>query len=51
MRTRKRNYTNELTYKIDLENETYGCWGGGEEEEEGTVREFGMDMDTLVHLK
>lgn len=51
MRTRKRNYTNELTYKIDLENETYEGWGWGEEEEEGTVREFGMDMDTLVYSK
>ena len=37
--TGKRNYTKELTYKIDLENETYGCWwgvgGGGGRDSEG----------------
>ena len=48
----KRNYTNELTYKIetliDLENKLMLLGGrvGG-----GTVREFGMDMCTLLYLK
>ena len=31
---------------------TYGCWRGSEEWEGiGIVREFGMDMCTLLHLK
>ena len=48
----KRNYTNELTYKtetlIDLENKLMLLGGrvGG-----GSVREFGMDMCTLLYLK
>ena len=29
--------------------QTYGYWGKGWRE--GTVREFGMDMDTLLYLK
>ena len=52
MESLKRNATNELIYKTekdsDSENEFvvargYG-WG------EGTVREFGMDMYTLLYL-
>ena len=31
---------------------TYGCWGrGGEEWEEGLLRQFGMDMHTLLYLE
>ena len=47
----KRNNTNEL-YKEMKQKEThrlreqiYGCWG------EGIVREFGMDMYTVLYLK
>ena len=45
----KRNDTNELTYKAERDSQTkkrtYGCWG------EGIVREFGMVMCTLLHLR
>ena len=44
----ERNATNELTKKKEthrLRKQTYGCWG------EGIVREFGMDMCTLLYLK
>jgi hypothetical protein len=47
----KRNNTNEL-YKETKQKEThrlreqiYDCWG------EGIVREFGMDMYTVLYLK
>ena len=32
-----------------LRKRTYGCWGYGQGE--GIVREFGMDMYTLLDLK
>ena len=44
----KRNYTNELTKQKEthrLREGIYGC------REEGIVREFGMDMYTLLYLK
>jgi len=44
----KRNHANGLTEQKEthrLREWTYGCWG------EGTVREFGMDMYTLLYLK
>ena len=48
----KRNYTNKLTYKTEthrLKEPSHGCQGS--KREEGTVREFGTDMYTLLHLK
>ena len=45
----KRNYINELTYKSERDSQTseqtYGYQGGG------IVREFGVVMYTLLHLK
>ena len=44
----ERNDTNELTYKTEthsVRERTYDCQG------EGIVREFGMDMYTLLYLK
>ena len=41
----RRNDTNRLR----LREQTYGYWGKGWRE--GTVREFGMDMYTLLYLK
>ena len=49
----KRNDTYELTRQQKeshrFREQTYGCQGGGCGE--GIVREFGMDMDTLLYLK
>ena len=47
----KRNYIIELTYKIetDLENEFMVASGDGKGER--VVREFGLDMYTLLYLK
>ena len=48
MQTLKRKDTSEFTYQTEtdrLRKQTYGCWG------EGIVREFGMNMYTLLHLK
>ena len=49
----KRNDTNELTSKIGRDREgTYGYQGeAGGRMGERTVREFGMDMCTLLYLK
>ena len=47
-----RNDINELTKQEEthgLREWTYGCWGT--EWEEGIVREFGMDMYTVLYLK
>ena len=42
----KRNDMHELTYKRETHREgTYGC------QEKGIVREFGMDMYTLLYLR
>ena len=42
----KRNYMNEITYKTETHREgTYGYQG------KGIVREFGMDMYTLLYLR
>ena len=45
----KRNYINELTYKSERDSQTseqtYGYQGGG------IVREYGVVMYTLLHLK
>ena len=51
MRNLKRNDTNELIFKMetDLGNEMMAT--KGEKWEEGIVREFGMDMYTLLYLK
>ena len=51
MRNLKRNDTNELIFKMetDLGNEMMAI--KGEKWEEGIVREFGMDMYTLLYLK
>ena len=51
MRNLKRNDANELIYKMEtnLGNEMMAA--KGEEWEEGIVREFGMDMCTLLYLK
>ena len=43
----KINVTNELTYKTERDSQTYGCWGEGCGE--GIVREFGMDMYTVLY--
>ena len=48
----KRNDTNELTKRKGtrrLREQTYGCWR--ECCGEATVREFGMDMYTLLYFK
>ena len=48
----KRNDTNELTKQKEthrLGEQTYGCWGEGRGE--GILREFGVDMYTLLCLK
>ena len=48
----KRNNANELTEQKEthwVREWVNGCWGKGREEE--TVREFGMDMYTLLYLK
>ena len=34
-----------------LREQTYGCWVVGGEWRRGIVREFGMDMYTLLSLK
>ena len=52
MRNLKRNATNELTKQIQdhrLREGTYACQGEGLGE--GTVKELGMDMSTLLYLK
>ena len=51
MRNLKRNDANELIFKMetDLGNEMMAT--KGEKWEEGIVREFGMDMYTLLYLK
>ena len=49
----KRNDTNELTKQKEtqrLREQTYG-WQQGYKWWEGIVREFGMDMRTLLYLK
>ena len=46
------NDTDELTKQKEthrLREQTYGCWG--EEWGEEIVREFGMDLYTLLYLK
>jgi len=47
MQNLERNDINEFIYKTDFENKEcqWGRIGGG------TVREFGMDMYTLLYLK
>lgn len=49
----KRNDTNELAYKIERDSQTLrkNLWLPGEEWGEGIVREFGMDLHTLLYLK
>ena len=49
---KKKNDTNEQTKKKEtqrLREQNYGCWG--EEWGEEIVREFGMDLYTLLYLK
>ena len=42
----KRNDMNEITCKTETHRVgTYGCWG------KGIVREFGLDMYTLLYLR
>ena len=45
----KRNYTNELIYETDLKNALMVV--RGEEQGEGIVREFEINMYTLLYLK
>ena len=48
----KRSDTNELANRnrlTDLENELMVARGWGDDEGEGRVREFGIDMYTLLH--
>ena len=49
----KRNGTNELMYKTETDTQTsrINLWLLGERMEGGTVREFGMDMYSLLYLK
>jgi len=52
----KRNDTNELIYKTARDSQTqrmklYLLWLGGGRMGEGIVREFGMDMYTLLYIK
>ena len=49
----KRNDTNELTYKIEIDSQTrrMNLWLPGEGCGEGIVREFGIDMYTMLYLK
>ena len=47
----KRNYINELTYKIETDSENEFMVASGEGKGERVVREFGMDMYTLPYLK
>ena len=47
----KRNYINELTYKIETDLENEFMVASGEGKGERVVREFGMDMYTLLYLK
>ena len=44
----KRNDTNELSYKTDLENDLMVSWG---RMGEGIVKEFGINKYTLLYLK
>ena len=44
----KRNDTNELSYKTDLENDLTVSWG---RMGEGIVKEFGINKYTLLYLK
>ena len=52
----KRTDTNELIYKTARDSQTqrtklYLLWVGGGRMGEGIVREFGMDMYTLLYIK
>ena len=49
----KRNYINELTYKIEIDSQTsrISLWWLGEGWREGIVREFGIDIYTLIYFK
>ena len=49
----KRHDTNELTYKMETDSQTsrMNLWLPGGRMGEGIVREFGMDMYTLLYLK
>ena len=52
MWNQKKNDANELTKQKEthrLGRWISGCWG--EKQEEGIVREFGMDMYTLLYIK
>ena len=53
MRNLKRNGTNELMYKTETDPQTsrINLWLLGERMEGGTVREFGIDMYSLLYLK
>ena len=44
----KRNDTNELSYKTDLEDDLMVSWG---RMGEGIVKEFGINKYTLLYLK
>ena len=49
----KRNDTNDLTYKTEIDSQTWRTrlWLPGEKIKERIIREFGMDMYTLLYLK
>ena len=49
----KRNYINELTCKIEIDSQTsrISLWWLGEGWREGIVREFGIDIYTLIYFK
>ena len=49
----KRNYINELTCKIEIDSQTsrISLWWLGDGWREGIVREFGIDIYTLIYFK
>ena len=49
----KRNDTNDLTYKTEIDSQTWRTrlWLPGEKIKERIIREFGMDMYTPLYLK
>ena len=49
MRNLKRNDTHELTYKTERDSQRTNLWL--QEGRRGEVREFGMDIYTMLYLK
>ena len=48
-----KNQANELIYKTETDSQTYGMnsWFPRQEVGEGIVKEFGIDLYTLLYLK